>query len=269
MKVAVNPRPHAGVGEPGEREEPPVEGPHASADGRERRPRSLGELAAARPQSVEEPHELGVRGLGERGSRCAVERLRGEGLVVGTRRERDVHLPHPMAEPLGERAVGADRPGHVRGRKARGLRDEVARRKARRATVAMRRILEERVEDLRGVLPRVAPIGDERVEEPDRRGRLALATDVDPADERRCVRVPGRGEEPPELELRALARLDLADDLTDVVVVEEHAGVGLLAVDEPRGPCGRVHRGEPVELQDRVRVRERPPSRQGDEQLAA
>ena len=261
-------RPHAGVREPGEREEPAVESPHPSANGSQRRASGVGELAAARFQSLEEPYELGVCRLGERGPRPPSERLGGEGLVVGTRRERDVHLPYPMPEPLGERAVGADRPRHVRGRMPRGLRDEIAGRQARRAAVAMGCVLEECVEHLHGVLPRVAPIGDERVKQPDRRGRLALAADVDPADERRRVRVTGRGEEPAELELRALARLDLANDLPDILTIEEHARVRLLAVEEPRRPRGCVHRGEPVELQGGVRVRERPTSRQGDEQLA-
>ena len=149
--------------------------------------------------------------------------------------------PLPQQDDLVE--IRADRRAGERIRRGIGGGQEPLDRHpdGTRLVVDRRRSVEEPAQRIERVAPGIALVRCERLEERDRSRRCPVGGVPDPAGHRRDVDRPPRRQEPADLDVRVLARLEAAEELENEPLAEDHRRVALL---EPRrrGDEGRRRR---------------------------
>ncbi len=160
-------------------------------------------------QGREDVLDLLVDGGHEQGQGLVARGLGGEVRVGDVRAQHRVHLPHHRAEvaqPRGEAVGGA------------------------------------RAQLVEGQVPAVGRAGEEALGHAEG-GVEQVAGELVPAQQVGHVVEAVAGQELQHLQLRVLPRLQVAEDLEDHGVVDDHRGVGLLGAEHAHRRAGRPGRG--------------------------
>ena len=204
-------------------------------------PLELGHAGARAPRRGQHLPDQRPQRLVQRPLLQGRERLGGERGIVGRRRERDVHLAGALAQQAGELEVGADRVGHVGRQIVSGELDQPdGGHRGRARLLAGERALEEPHELVERVLPGIALVGDEPLQEADRDRLPAAAVILDRARRGRHVREARAGEQAGQLDLGVRARLDPPEHLQHRPLAERDRAVGLLGAERRGIELGAV-----------------------------